>query len=408
MEKRTPTDFILDEIRMKRSEYTKKRDKETDIERNERKKIYAQMPDGYPPYSDEDRMLSSKDYYKLRKSPCPKILCLDTNKDETIRFLKRLPGAYILNKRPDIKISHNPIKNYNALKIKLYFDFASVKKICPASALIISSCYFIYKRRGGKINVFDWDDWDKDVRDTFKKMGFFELLKFKPIETDEKLQDIPIKGFMSGNVIDAKALAEYVESLVQRVNEKRLTGKARNPFKDAMPAIREAVENSSRYAYPDASLEDGSNMWWFGGTISPDATKITLICYDKGVSIPKHIKEAGIKEVTELEERGQELRERVGKVITRFTNKTGQTETNNNLDHKRLKIATRMAVTSTQKDGSGKGLSSITETIKDFSDGKVTIMSRRASAVITRNKRSRFTLLNTPIIGTLIIWKITL
>ncbi len=408
MEKRTPTDFILDEIRMKRAEYTKKRDQETEAEADIRKKSNAQRPDGYPPYSDEDRMLSSKDYYKLRKSPCPKILCLDTNKDETIRFLKRLPGAYILNKRPDRKISHNPIKNYSALKIKLYFDFASVKKICPASALIISSCYFIYKRRGGKINVFDWNDWNPGVRDTLIKMGFFELLTFKPIETDKKLQDIPIKGFMSGSVIDAKALAEYVESLVQRVNEKTLIGKERNPFKKAMPAIKEAVENSSRYAFPDASLEDGSNMWWFGGTISSDATKITLICYDKGVSIPRHIKEAGIKELTDLEERGQELRERVRKAITRLMNKTGETEANDNLDHKRLEYATKMAVTSTKKGGSGKGLGSITETIKNFSDGEVKIMSRRASVEITQNKGSRFTLLDTPIIGTLIIWKIIL
>ena len=41
MEKRTPTDFILDEIRMKRAEYTTKRDKETDIEeKKERKKRF--------------------------------------------------------------------------------------------------------------------------------------------------------------------------------------------------------------------------------------------------------------------------------------------------------------------------------------------------------------------------------
>ena len=66
------------------------------------------------------------------------------------------------------------------------------------------------------------------------------------------------------------------------------------------------------------------------------------------------------------------------------------------------------AVTSTKKDGSGRGLSRIAETIKDFSYGEVKIMSRRASAVITRNKGSGFTLLDTPIIGTLIIWKITL
>ncbi len=408
MKKRKVSDFIKDDIRKKRKEYAKKRNKETKIEADIRKKIHAQIPNGYSPYSDEDRILYSKNYHNLKKTPCPEILCLDSNAEETINFLKRLPGAYILNKRPDRKISHNPIKNYKPSKIKLYFDFASIKKICPASALIISSCYFIYKRRGGKITVFDWEDWDEGVKDTLAKMGFFELLEFDPIETDKKLQDIPIKGFISGNVIDAEAIAEYVESLVQRVNEKTLIGKERNPFKEAMPAIKEAVENSSRYAFPNASLEDESHVWWFGGTISPDARTITLICYDKGVSIPKHIKEAGIKEEMDLEERGQKLREHIRTAIDRLTAKIEKAEVNNNLDHKRLEFAIKMALTSAQKDGSGRGLGSITETIKDFSYGKVKIMSRRASAMITKDKASRFTLLDTPIIGTLIIWEITL
>ncbi len=407
MEKRTPTDFILDEIRMKRAEYTTKRDKETDIEekkRKEKKETHtSETSKKYLKYDKENRMLNSDDYSNLRKTPCPEILCLDSNTNETIKFLKKLPGNYIPSRR-----SSRSIKNYKPSKIKRYFDFASVKKICPASALIISSCYFIYKRRGGKINILDWEDWDEDVKDTLTKMGFLELLEFEPIKTDKKLQDIPIKSFRAGSLPDNEEITTYVQWLVQRVNKNTPDNIEKNPFKDAIPAIWEAVENSVRHAYPDTFLKNGSDMWWFGGTISPDATKIILICYDKGISIPRHIKEADIKEVTDLEERGQELRERVRKVIARFIRKTGRTENNNDLDHKMLELATKSAVTSTEKDGSGRGLSSITKTIKDFSYGEVKIMSRRASAVITQNKGSSFTLLDTPIIGTLIIWKITL
>ncbi len=402
MKKRTESDilrdFILRKHRKNREEKIRKRSTETKLETKRRKeKSRSETSKKYLKHDKKNRMLNSEDYSNLRKTPCPEILCLDNNIDETIKFLKKLPGTYIPSRR-----SSRSIRNYKPSKIKRYFDFASVKKICPASALIISSCYFIYKRRGGKINVLDWEYWDESVKDTLTKMGFLELLEFEPIETDKKLQDIPITSFRAGNLPDNEEITKYVQWLVQRVNKNTFEDIGKNPFKEAIPAIWEAVENSVRHAYPDAFLKNGSDMWWFGGTISSDARTITLICYDKGISIPRHIKEA------DLQDKGRKMREQIGTAIDRFTAKIGKAEVNNNLDHKRLEYATRSAVTSTEKDGSGRGLSRIAETIKDFSYGKVKIMSRRASAEITRNKRSRFTLLDTPIIGTLIIWKITL
>ena len=391
-------DIILRRHREKLEKKIRERSTETTLEKKIRKeKRASETSNRYLKHGKENRMLHSKDYSNIRKMPCPATLCLDTNTDETIRFLKELPGTYIPSRR-----SSRRIRNYKPSKIKRYFDFTSVKKICPASALIISSCYFIYKKRGGKINVLDWEDWDEGVKDTLTKMGFFELLEFKPIKTDKNLQDIPIKSFSSGSEANNTKITDHLQYVMQTADKKIPMDKERNLFKQALPAIWEASENSVRHAYPNAFLKNGNDTWWFTGTFSSDAKKITLICYDKGISIPRHIKEA------DLQDKGRKMRKQIRTAIDRFTAKIGKSEINNNLDHKRLEFATKSTVTSTEKDGSGRGLSRIAETINGFSYGEVKIMSRRASAVITKNKRSRFTLLDTPIIGTLIIWKITL
>ncbi len=394
MKKRKPSDFIKDDIRKRRKEYVKKRNKETKIESDIRKKIHAQIPDGYSPYSDEDRMLSSKNYYKLKKTPCPEILCLDSNIEETISFLKRLPGAYIPSRN-----SGRRIKNYSTSKIKRYFDFASVKKICPASALIISSCYFMCKIRGGNMSINDWQDWDEGVKSTLAEMGFFELIGFDLIPTSKDSQEISVEDLRSGDKTNNESIAEHFQRLVQKLDEKDSMGKNNISFKQTLGAISEAAENSVRHAYTGDFPKDVRNRWWFGGMLSPNKKEITFVCYDKGISIPKHIKEMAIKE---------EKHYRIKTAIERWILKTGKGESDDNLDHKRLEFAMQYAKTSTGNVGGGKGLSHIVKIIEGFPGGEVKIISRRAHAVVTKGKAPVFTLLDTPIIGTLIIWKIRL
>ncbi len=416
MKKRKPSDFIRDDIRRKRRKYTKKIDNETETEKKIRKKAKRELDEinasktssKYLTRNKKDRMLSAKDYSNLRKTPCPEILCLDTKPDETMKFLNGIPGAYIPSSRPSRKSRRRRIRKYNPSNIRYYFDFSSVKKICPASALIISSCYSLYKKRGGEINVYDWEDWDEGVRDTLAKMGFFKHIGFDLIQPSKDSQAIPITSFCSDNKTNTEAIAEYFEKLVQKIDKTFSLDNENDSLRKTLAAISEASENCVRHAYPIGFREDVRDRWWFGGMVSLEEKEITFVCHDKGISIPKHIREADIKDATDLEDRGPEVRERIRKVFARFMNKTGQIETGNNLDHKFLELATKMAITSTNKDGSGRGLGSITETIKDFSYGQVKIMSRRAHAVITKDKRSRFTLLDVPMIGTLIIWKITL
>ena len=98
--------------------------------------------------------------------------------------------------------------------------------------------------------------------------------------------------------LDNEEITKYVQSLVQRVNEKilpRIWEKILLRMRFLL--LGKLLKIAVRHAYPDAFLKNGSDMWWFGGTISSDASTITLICYDKGISIPRHIKEADIKEV---------------------------------------------------------------------------------------------------------------
>ncbi len=405
MKKRTESDVLRDIIlRKHRKKLDEKIYKRRKAEKEKRKIIIKESAlkatVSYNTSRKEGKFVDSKDNKNLEESPCPNILCLeDDNRDETIAFLNQLPGADNPSRRLRRYKNTEP-KNTDPSEKKSYFPFSEMEKICPASTLIISSHYFMYKRRGNIFDIIDYSQWNVKVQDTFTKMGFFELLDFKEIPTDKNLQKIPITGFKSGNKATNEEVTKYFRRLVHEVDD---MGAKEDSFKQAASAIFEAVENSVRHAYTDNFPKDVRDRWWLGGILSLDKKEITLVCYDKGISIPKHIKEVA------LEEKGHRIRAKVNEAINLLIKTTGEEEFDDNLDHIRLEKAMEYAKTSTRKKGSGKGLSHIAKTIEGFEDGSnVKIMSRRAYAEITQNKGSRFTLLDTPIIGTLIIWKITL
>ncbi len=397
----------MDDIRRRRREVLNKECKK----RRKKKKQEKNVQDAsrrHHKYTKEGTILSSKYYKGLKKRPCPKNVCLDSNIDKTIKFIRQLPGAI----NPNRKTRQFYDRKSNTSKvIDGYFDFPSIEKICPASALIISANYFMYKKRGGIINVVDWGTWNKEVKNTLTKMGFFGVLKFKEIATDESLQEVPIKGFKMGRKAYIQEITTYFTRLIERVPKTFNIDKDDMLFKKTMYSIIEAVENSVRHAYPRESPdlrnwiefpEDLHGRWWFGGMLLPDEKQITFVCYDKGLSIPRHIKNSYLEPKTRI------MHDWVNNEMKLQSMISGIVEINNNRDHIRLKKAMEYAKTSTEKEGGGKGLSHIAETIKDFPNGKIRIMSRRAHAVITKNKDPVFTLLDTPIIGTLIVWEIKL
>ncbi|MCA8834655.1 MAG: hypothetical protein K8953_06165 [Proteobacteria bacterium] len=399
MKKRTPSDFIWDNIcRVRRELFNKERKAILKA-----RKIKSDDLNAYkrqPKYTKGGTILSPKYHKGLKKIPCPKNVCLDSNIDETIKFLKKIPGGISTNRKSMRRLNR---KSKTSKVMDRYFDFPSIEKICPASALIISANYSTYRRRGGIINVVRWGKWNKKVKQTLTKMGFFELLGFTDITTDESLQDIPIKGFKMDRTASNQIITPYFTQLVTKVSAKFNIHKDDMVFKQTMFAIEEAVENSTRHAYVTENSaefsEDVRGAWWFGGMPLIDKKQITLVCYDKGRSIPRSIKESY------LEPKKRIMHDWVNQVM----NKAGMSEFDNNLDHKRLEIAMEYLTSSTGNKGGGKGLSHIVKSIDGFKDGSnVRIMSRRAYAIITKGKDNVFTLLDTPIIGTLIIWEIRL
>ncbi len=405
MKKRTESDVLRDIIlRKHRKKLDEKIYKRRKAEREKIIKIIKEStlkaPVNYNNSRKKGKLVDSKDNKNLKKSPCPNILCLeDDNRDETIAFLNQLPGANNPNRRLR-RYKNTNSKNTDPSKKSNYFPFSEIEKICPASTLIISSHYFIYKKRRGAFDIIDYPEWNVEVQDTLEKMGFFDLIGFDLIPADKNLQKIPITGFKSGNKATNEEVTKYFRRLVHEVDG---MGTNEDSFKQTASAIFEAVENSVRHAYTDNFPKDVRDRWWLGGILSLNKKEITLVCYDKGISIPKHIKEVA------LEEKGHRMRAWVNGAINLLIKSTGEEEFDDNLDHIRLKKAMEYAKTSTRKKGSGKGLSHIAKTIEGFKVGSnVKIMSRRAYAEITQNKPPDFTLLDTPIIGTLIIWKIIL
>ena len=126
-----------------------------------------------------------------------------------------------------------------------------------------------------------------------------------------------------------------------------------------------------------------------------------VACYDCGLSIP-----GSIEASDSGDERG--VRKYVRSVLGRYLRINDVTESNNQLDHKRLEVALKYLSTTSGIDGGGKGLAHIASTIDECEDGSVEIFSRRAHFHVTKGGHGRCDLLPAAMPGTLIIWRMQL
>lgn len=327
---------------------------------------------------------------------CPSVLSLEENAKKTIPFLEVASRQIRLSRRQRRQPANRPIKGI--------FDFRTVDKICPATALILCSIYDVRQARGGDFQVYDYEEWKPAVKDTFTKIGFFSWLRFRGIDTPGQEQALPIEAFQSETEADARVTGTYLTKLITSFNKAReevRTSKIEaETLKRVASAIIEAVENSVRHAYTPGTPKDLRRKWWIGGVSEPHLGEVKVMCYDAGVSIPSSIENSHLDDP-------HGVRQYVRKVFSRFL-RLNRVRADDGLDHKRVEIAVKYLASSTRQEGAGKGLSHIASTINELPDGDIQIYSRRAYMKFRKDGKTISQLLPAPLPGTLIVWRISL
>jgi len=163
-------------------------------------------------------------------------------------------------------------------------DFKPIRSISPAAALLLAAELDRWNQvnRQRKLRAIDVHLWDPNVRLLLKQMGFFELLGvdrnfIKCDMSDSSMSATRFLPFYAGE----GAIGGVAEKLRKVIEDFVGTLDSRYAIYDGLV---EGMTNVQHHAYPDGG---GLKRWWISASIDSINGKLTVLCLDHGVGIPK-------------------------------------------------------------------------------------------------------------------------
>lgn len=274
------------------------------------------------------------------------------------------------------------------LRIPSMIDFKPIKRITPAAALLLAAELDRWNQlnKSKKLKAVDVHLWDPGVRTLLKQMGFFKLLGVSEAGLrcnipEPTSSDVRFLQFYAGEGAGGQAaeqLREMIEQLVGKLA-------ARYALYDGLV---EGMTNVQHHAYPS-----GHDMrrWWISASIDPGSGKLTVLCLDHGLGIPKTLPRTN----------GEALRSYVAAVGDILKD-----------DAKMIQAAVELRRTSTKRRNRGYGLTRDIRRVvashgfggrlRIFSNKGMYAYSKGANGVETVDLRA----LSRPVGGTFIEWVI--
>ncbi len=275
--------------------------------------------------------------------------------------------------------------------IPIYVDFDKVRNISVSATLMLAAeldIYNLVKRGGGRLHAYD-SKWDKNVRNRLKEMGFLKLLKVKSemerTYKNENEKEIFIK-FISGNkhYEDASSVAKFIVEVNNTLNKRKIPEELSLHLHAGMS---EAINNTVEHAYEEKQ-PDRQNRWWVSASINRDNQEIKVICYDRGLTISKTIRES--------ETKLNQIKMLIG-----------------NKDHEIIMAALEHKHSSTKRANRGNGLSSLIGFIEENGQGVMKVYSGEGMIQYDKSQKHdnegyNSNMLGSKIRGTLIEWSVIL
>lgn len=290
-----------------------------------------------------------------------------------------------------------------------FSDFRGIQSISPAAALIVAAHYDRQRHlTDHKVNVYEYQDWQPQVRAVLEQVGFFDILDVpgaaKPDDTDGP-RTMRIARYESGARLRQERLGLMVQQLLDYMiiaDPECLSGDDRfRRTAQMFEALVEATENTRRHAYPDDFDETGVVLpnWWLTGSADPEERKLTLVVYDLGVSIPGSL---ASHRPSQWAGHG-----RVNRALRRLFG--GDYDENEPAsDHAKIRLAAKYGYSSTNEEHRGKGLPVVREAIRHCRQGRLHILSRFGEYIEESGRKPISRMLDHPMPGTLIVWELWL
>ena len=230
--------------------------------------------------------------------------------------------------------------------------------------------------------------WNPQVRELLEQMGFMELLSAssevqKP-SSISNTNEVFVK-FKSGYKLTGKAIKRIISEVENSVNAGEISPELRLPLNEGMA---EAITNTRQHAYrlqgklkPPGELD----RWWISASVNRITKEITVVCYDRGRTIPSTIR-ASKPQMKDL--------------FVVFADK----------DHKIIRSAMEKGQSSTHKKHRGKGLPRLINLIQRNGQGTLKVYSGRGKVQYAMGENGKYSfssgLLFRKMHGTLVEWSI--
>lgn len=326
----------------------------------------------------------------------PSIVCLDDNIEETLTIIDEIFKTVLQNSIKYIEKKKSKSINHKS-HINGFFDFSTIKYISPSAALIMASIYQRSKSiTEAKVNTINEHKWDRYVAATLRSIGFHDLLEMRPFTPYVINEDtVRIQKFVSGHEVDSEKTGNLQSTLANLLSEQE-----KETFLDLLPVsgILEAIENSQQWAYEDfTSPYPILANWWLTGAVDTVNGVVTVVAYDQGRSIPVSL--PNWKQWSQLR-----------LIAARFLAKINVAHP---IDHPSndgiaIKLAMKLANTSSNLPERGKGLHTMQEVAQRAKSGRLRIISRNGEYVWETGKGSRSFSHEVALQGTLVEWRLQL
>lgn len=292
------------------------------------------------------------------KYKAPITMDFDDNITETLIFLNKLRCFDIKKEK------------------RFYLNLKSLTNITPPAIIaLITEVDALCTRNNIKLKLRDYNSWDSVIRVQFRDIGLFKLLKIfespnkmvKPHDDGYVKYFVTIKseGFDRDNRVKLlNDIHDFISKNIPNRNELELV-------------ISEATANVAEHAY---HMNNEKGYWWLTASYDMKTNMLTVMIMDHGVGIPVMLK----------------------KNFKSYLNSIGLW---NSPDAEKIKSATELGISQTQKKYRGKGLFYIKEYAKKGDKNSVAIYSDKGGYIYDGSKEQLIHLKNS-LNGTLIIWNI--
>ena len=324
----------------------------------------------------------------------PSICCLEENTEETIQALKRLTEFAMQESRDYLAFKAGK----RARKKNSYVDFSKITELSVPTALIVAAVFErVNAQTHTKQHTIDEHLWDPGIVEMLNAFGFKDVINLRATKKSGRISDrFKIIPFSSGERAIGAQPGELQKALAALLPDDE---REKLEYAEPYAGIFEAILNSHTWAYPAGHAWEFPQLekWWITGAVDLDASTVTVVAYDQGVSIPTMLP------------RWQHY----GKIRALASRLAARVEGFGRLDDWRndgvsLRLAMKIARTSTGLPQHGKGLNSMLEVAQRAPWGRLRVLSRNGEYVWTTGHKEVSRSHPHALRGTLIEWQLRL